>query len=148
MGAQIAIWKLRSRVPDLRADNRQTVRRRTRYTGLNLGLGILERRAPRGTSTRAGGPAGARRNWFTCHLLRRPLFSPDVAVLWRWNGEECKDAAAHVSPSMRGGTIIGQISSYLALVFHRDSTNREMRVIEKNLNGGGVAVSRDASAFI
>lgn len=105
----------------LRADNRQTVRRgieRERCTPDWISAWeFLERNPPRGTSTRGS----RRRNWFTCCLLRRPLFSPDVVVPWRWNGKECKDAAAHASRERQREreTIIGQISLYFALVFRR-----------------------------
>lgn len=45
-GAQIAIWGLRPQATDPKEDNRQTVRRGAEQgTPLNLGLGILERRA-------------------------------------------------------------------------------------------------------
>lgn len=91
-GARIAIWGLRHRAMDPKEDNRQTVRYGAEQGTPDwilawefLNEGHLE-------GPRPEGPAGARRNWFTCHLLRRPLFSPDVAVPWRWNGEECKDA--------------------------------------------------------
>jgi len=111
----------------------------------SLGLGILERRASWGTSTWAEGPAGARRNWFTCHLLRRPLFSPDVAVPWRWNGEECKDAVVYLSLSLSWEESDNKRLDFFVIRARFSSTTQNSikyennplsDIIRKNLNRG------------